>query len=140
MTKATTTRTAAQAKVADAYETVAEKLKGAQAGVRELSEAAVASSRATLEGVVEFDRVVKENLRSGLTDGVAHSRAVLKAQDLQAVLGLQQEFATKTLNNATEQTRALLGLVQANVKKSWAPLLELAQPATLKPAAARAKA
>lgn len=128
------------AKFGAAYETASEKLKAAQAGVREFSTAAQASGRATLEGIVEIDRAVLENLRSGVNESVAHGRAIMNAPSFGTAVELQKEFATKRLNAVTEQTKSLVELMQAKVQESWAPLLDLAKAAPAKAADAKTAA
>lgn len=110
-------------KVTEAYETATGKLKVAQEEVRELKSVAAASSRATVEGIIEIDRVVLENIRSGLNESLTHGRALISAPSLKVVAEMQQEFATKRLAAVAEQTKALVDLTQAKIQEAWAPLL-----------------
>lgn len=139
MAKATTPKAATadlSEKLTAAYETATENLKATQAGVREFSTAAAASGRATFDGIVEIDRVVLENLRSGVNDTIAHSRALLGVSTFKAALDLQQEFVSGRVTAVAEQTKALAELSQTKVREAWAPLLAFSKTVPAKVEAA----
>ncbi|MBU3028907.1 phasin family protein [Paracoccus marinaquae] len=115
------------AKFHEAYGNAAGNLKNAQENVRKVSQAVVASGRATYEGVLEFDRTVLEHVREGIEDSVTYGREVLKAPSLKAVAEMQKDFATRRLNCVASQLKSLVDLAQARTLEAWAPLQDLVE-------------
>jgi phasin family protein len=89
-------------------------------------EAAAASGKATLEGVITVDEALLGYTRVAFDDTVAHWREALKAKNVADLVEQQKRFVEGRYETVSNQGRELVELTREQIEKSLSPLREFA--------------